>query len=234
MLPTHRHQVLWPEQETAGYKCSPRPSIKNRGNLCGARHVADRKLIRVLNLIFTAVGDDRGVSDAELLERFTGGDAAAFELLVWRYQRLVLGICRRVLQDVHDAEDAFQASFLILARKAGSIGKSEAIGGWLYQVATRTALAARAARSRRKARESSLANDDAAAPSTAESLVERQELWTVVDEEVSRLLARFRAAVVLCYFEGKTVDDAARQLGCPRGTVASRLARARESDSAFA
>ncbi|HEV3262022.1 MAG TPA: efflux RND transporter periplasmic adaptor subunit [Gemmataceae bacterium] len=191
--------------------------------------MADRKLARVLNHILTAAGDDCGVSDAELLERFTGqGDAAALELLVWRYQRLVLGICRRVLQDVHDAEDAFQATFLILARKAGSVGRREAIGGWLYQVATRAALAARAARSQRSARERSLGGNEAAASAEAESLVERQELWAVVDEEVSRLPERFRAAVVLCYFEGKTVDGAARQLGCPRGTVASRLARARE------
>jgi RNA polymerase sigma factor (sigma-70 family) len=195
----------------------------------GARHVADRKLVRVLNHILTAAGHDSGVSDAELLERFTGqGDAAAFELLVWRYQRMVLGICRRVLQDVHDAEDAFQATFLILARKAGSVGRREAIGGWLYQVATRAALAARAARSQRTARERSLGGDEAAASAEAEALAERQELWAVVDEEVSRLPERFRAAVVLCYFDGKTVDEAARQLGCPRGTVASRLARARE------
>src|SRR5262249_29761148 len=116
--------------------------------------MADRKLVRVLHHILTAAGDDRGVSDAELLERFTGqGDAAAFELLVWRYQRLVLGICRRVLQDTHDAEEAFQATFLILARKAGSVGRRQALGGWLYQVATRAARAACAARSQRRARE---------------------------------------------------------------------------------
>lgn len=191
--------------------------------------MADRKLVRVLNHILTAAGDDSGVSDAELLERFTGqGDPAALELLVWRYQRLVLGICRRVLQDAHDAEDAFQATFLILARKAGSVGRREAIGGWLYQVATRAALAARTARSQRTARERSLGGDEAAASGEAEALAERQELWTVVDEEVSQLPERFRAAIVLCYFDGKTVDEAARQLGCPRGTVASRLARARE------
>jgi RNA polymerase sigma factor (sigma-70 family) len=191
--------------------------------------VADRKLIHIVHHILTAAGDDHGVSDAELLQRFTGqGDAAAFELLVWRYQRLVLGICRRVLRDLHDAEDAFQATFLILARKAGSIGRRQALGGWLYQVATRAALAARAARSKRATRERSLGGDEAAAASEAEALAERQELATVVDEEVSRLPERFRAAVVLCYFEGKTVEEAARQLECPRGTVASRLARARE------
>src|SRR5262249_1997346 len=134
-------------------------------------------------------------------ERFSGqGDAAPFELLIWRYQRLVLGTCRRVLQDVHDAEDAFQATFLILARKAGSVGKRKALAGWLYQVAPRPALAARAARSQRAARERSLGGNEAAVFSEAESLSERPELWTVVDEEVSRLPERFRAAVVLCYF----------------------------------
>jgi RNA polymerase sigma factor (sigma-70 family) len=190
--------------------------------------VADRKLARVLEHVLTASGDDRGVSDAELLERFkVRGDAAAFELLVWRYQRLVLGVCRRVLRDAHEAEDAFQATFLILARRAGSVGRREALGAWLYRVATRAALAARAARSRHAGREHSLGGTAAASPA-AQSLAERREVCAVVDEEVSRLPERFRAAVVLCYFEGKTVDEAARQLGWPRGTVASRLARARE------
>jgi RNA polymerase sigma-70 factor (ECF subfamily) len=190
--------------------------------------VADRKLARVLEHVLTAGGEDPGVGDAELLERFSRrGDAAAFELLVWRYQRLVLGVCRRVLRDAHDAEDAFQATFLILARKAGSVGRREALGAWLYRVAARAALAARTDRSRRAAREHSPGGAGAASPA-AESLAERRELCAVVDEEVSRLPERFRVAVVLCYFEGKTVDEAARQLGWPRGTVASRLARARE------
>jgi RNA polymerase sigma factor (sigma-70 family) len=191
--------------------------------------MANRKLARALDHILGVAGDGRGTSDAELLERFIGqGDAAAFELLVWRYQRLVLGICRRVLHNVHDAEDAFQATFVILARKAGSIGRRETLGSWLHRVATRAALAARAARSQRTARERSLGGDEPAASPSAEAVAEGHELRTAVDEEVSRLPERFRAAIVLCYFEGKTVDEAARQLGCPRGTVASRLARARE------
>jgi RNA polymerase sigma factor (sigma-70 family) len=190
--------------------------------------VTDRKLVRVLNNMLFDM-DDRVVSDAILLERFIRhGDAAALELLVWRYQRLVYGICWRVLGDVHDAEDAFQATFLVLARKAGSIGRREAIGTWLYQVATRAAREARAARSQRTARVRSFGRDEEPRSSEAESLAERQELWTIVDEEVSRLPERFQAVVILCYFEGKTVDEAARQLGCPRGTVASRLARARD------
>jgi RNA polymerase sigma factor (sigma-70 family) len=191
--------------------------------------MADPKLVRALNHLLTAARDDRSVSDGELLRRFISqNDAAALELLVWRYQRLVFGICRRVLQDEHDAEDAFQATFLVLVRKARSVSRQEALGGWLYQVATRTALAARAARSRRTAHECSPGGHNARSASQVDLPAERRELETVVDEEVSRLPERFRRAVVLCYLEGKTVDEAAHQLGWPRGTVASRLARARE------
>jgi RND family efflux transporter MFP subunit len=169
-----------------------------------------------------------GVSDAVLLERFVRvRDETAFELLVWRHQRLVFGVCRRLLDDVHDAEDAFQATFLVLARKAGAISSRQAVAGWLYRVAYRVALTARSRRSRRAARQRPLNQAELAVwpdPDTAE----RRDLAAVVGEEVNRLPARFRAAAVLCYLEGRTVEEAARQLGCPRGTVASRLARARD------
>jgi multidrug efflux system membrane fusion protein len=169
-----------------------------------------------------------GVSDAQLLERFaTAGDAAAFELLVWRHERLVFGVCRRLLGDHHDAEDAFQATFLTLARKARSIGKREALAGWLFRVAQRVALTARASRSRRAARERPLFLAGSAAAPEADG-PEQRDLCATVDEEIGRLPECFRSAVVLCYLEGKTVAEAAVELGCPRGTVASRLARARE------
>jgi DNA-directed RNA polymerase specialized sigma24 family protein len=117
--------------------------------------MADRELSSVLGRIAAAA--DRGsggVCDAHLLERFVGGgDEAAFELLVWRHARLVFGVCRRVLGNAHDAEDAFQAVFLALARKAGAIGKRAALAGWLYRVACRVSLNARADRARRAARE---------------------------------------------------------------------------------
>jgi RNA polymerase sigma factor (sigma-70 family) len=186
----------------------------------------DRALSRLLHEVRrTAAGD--GVGDAELLGRFAAtGDEAAFELLVRRYQRLVFGVCRRVLHDHHDAEDAFQATFLALARKARDIGKREAVAGWLFRVAYRAALAARAGRARRIDRERAVAaSPDAAA--CADGAPERRDLCAAVDEEVNRLPERFRTAAVLCYLEGKTVDEAARLLGCPRGTVASRLARAK-------
>ena len=169
-----------------------------------------------------------GASPTPSCSRFAAtGDEAAFELLVRRHQRLVFDVCRRVSRDHHDAEDAFQATFLALARKAGGIGKREAVAGWLFRVAYRAALAASAGRARRTARERPVAAAAAsAAPADPAASPERREAWAAVDEEVSRLPERFCAAVVLCYLEGKTVDEAARLLGCPRGTVASRLARA--------
>ena len=105
----------------------------------------ERVLSRLLHEVRDSAGD--GVGDAELLGRFAAaGDEAAFELLVRRHQRLVFGVCRRVLHDHHDAEDAFQATFLALARKAGGIGRREAVAAWLFRVARRAALAARAGR----------------------------------------------------------------------------------------
>ena len=175
-----------------------------------------------------AAGGDGGLGDAELLRRFaTTGDEAAFEVLVWRHRRLVFGVCRRVLGDHHDAEDAFQATFLALARKAGAVGRRGTPAAWLYRVAVRVALTGRTARARRAAREppADATAEPAAPPDPAPP--ERRELWAILDEEVARLPERFRAAVALCYLGGLTVDEAARQLGCPRGTVASRLARAR-------
>jgi RNA polymerase sigma-70 factor (ECF subfamily) len=191
--------------------------------------MADGRLTRVLaELRRTSAEAEAAVSDARLLERFTrGADEAAFELLVWRHQRMVLGVCRRVLGDRHDAEDAFQATFLTLAKKAGALRRREALAAWLYRVAYRVSLTARAGRARRAAHERPLpAAEAVVAPPDATA--ERRDLAAAVDDEVSRLPERFRAAVVLCYLEGKTVEEAAAQLGCPRGTVASRLARARE------
>ena len=186
----------------------------------------DRSLSRLLHEVRKTAAD--GVGDAELLGRFAAtGDEAAFELLVRRHQGLVFGVCRRILGDHHDAEDAFQATFLALARKAGGIGKRQAVAAWLFRVAYRAALTARAGRARRMSRERPV-GAAADAPDDPAAAPERRELCAAVDEEVNRLPEHFRTAVVLCYLEGKTVDEAARLLGCPRGTVASRLARARK------
>src|SRR5262249_37665794 len=160
---------------------------------------------------------------AELLERFVADrDETAFELLVWRHERLVLGVCRRLLRDAHDAEDAFQATFLTLVRRAGSIGRGQALASWLYRVPHRIALRARAAGGRRAARETHGA-DLAAVPGGDDPRggAERRDLETLLEEEVGRLPEKYRGPVVLCYLEGKTYDEAGRQLGCSRGTVST-------------
>jgi RNA polymerase sigma-70 factor (ECF subfamily) len=171
-----------------------------------------------------------GVTDGELLDRFRHDqDEAAFELLVWRHGPLVLGVCRRVLRRLHDAEDAFQATFLTLARKAGSISRRGSVGSWLYKVAYRLALRARARSAQRSAREQPLGN--LAVPSAGLEPGEAlswQELGPILDEELAQLPERYRAAFVLCHLQGKTNQEAAELLGCPKGTILSRLSRARE------
>jgi RNA polymerase sigma factor (sigma-70 family) len=170
-----------------------------------------------------------GLTDAQLLNRFlTKHDEAAFELLVWRHGPMVLRVCRRILRDVHGAEDAFQATFLTLACKAGSIGKQEAVSSWLYKVAYRVALRAQAGSTKRSTLEKPLI--DCLAGRSAEPSDEAawRELGPLLDAEVRRLPEKYRAAFVLCYLEGKTNEEAAKELGCPKGTILSRLARARE------
>jgi RNA polymerase sigma factor (sigma-70 family) len=165
------------------------------------------------------------LTDRELLGRFLGRrDAAAFAALVRRHGPTVLGVCRRVLNNAHDAEDAFQATFLILARKARSIARHEALGSWLYGVAYRTALKARADAARRRKHEGRAA-DRAGERSRDDEA--RDDLRPIIDEEVNRLPDKYRRPIVLCYFEGKTYQEAARLLGCPAGTASVRLARAR-------
>jgi RNA polymerase sigma factor (sigma-70 family) len=184
-------------------------------------------MVAYLRRVLSPPGD--GVPDAELLERFVHSrDEAAFELLVWRHGRAVLAICRRVLRDVHEAEDAFQATFLLLARRAGSVGRRAAVGGWLRKVAYRVALEARSRTVRRQAREQARAvrsSDTRAADPIA--LAEERDLQRVIDEEVGRLVEKYRTPFVLCYYEGKSNAEAARALGCAVGTVESRLTRAR-------
>jgi RNA polymerase sigma factor (sigma-70 family) len=163
--------------------------------------------------------------DEVLLQHFAAtGDANAFELLLWRYERMVMGVCRRVLRDVHDAEDAFQATFLVLACKARSIGARRAVSTWLYTVAYRVALNALKERSRRLARVSPF--PDGMEPATADES-HQPDLSALLDEAVHSLPAKYRGPVALCLLEGWSHAEAARILGCAVGTVASRLARAR-------
>jgi RNA polymerase sigma factor (sigma-70 family) len=169
--------------------------------------------------------DGAGLADGELLgcliER---RDEAAAAALVRRHAPMVWGVCRRVLGHEHDAEDAFQATFLVLARRARAIAPREMVGNWLYGVAHRTALKARALRAKRRARERPVA--DVPEPAAAEK-DGRPDLRPLLDQEVSRLPDKYRAAVVLCDLEGKTRKEAARQLAVPEGTLSARLARAR-------
>jgi RNA polymerase sigma factor (sigma-70 family) len=165
------------------------------------------------------------LTDAQLLEDFvTRRDEKAFEVLVWRHGAMVLGVCRRVLRDAHEAEDAFQATFLVFARKAGSVGKREAVGGWLCKVAYRVALRVRARAARRGA--CAEPAEDLPARETDDHLW--RDLRSVLDEEIDRLPEKYRVPFVLCYLEGHTNEEAAAQLGCPKGTILSRLARGRE------
>jgi RNA polymerase sigma factor (sigma-70 family) len=162
--------------------------------------------------------------DGELLERFIARrDDAAFEALVCRHGPMVLGVCRRVLRNEADAEDAFQATFLVLVKKATSVVPRALVGNWLYGVAHNTALKAKAMRRKRRAKEA----EAAARPRTETPEEAWRQLQAVLDEELSRLPDRYRVAIVLCELEGQPVKEAARQLGWPQGTVASRLSRGR-------
>ena len=166
------------------------------------------------------------LSDSELLQRFAEQhDGAAFAALVERHGPMVLGVCRRVLGNEQDAEDAFQATFLVLARKAASLQRQEAVGPWLYRVAYHLALKARTAAARRTARESHAGQRTA--PSDPVSEMTLREARELLDEELTRLPERLRAPLVLCCLEGATRDEAARQLGWTLGTLKRRLTQAR-------
>src|SRR5262245_53131855 len=167
-----------------------------------------------------------GPSDAQLLEGFFARrDEAAFTALVRRHGPMVLGVCQRVLHDLCDAEDAFQATFLVFVRKAATLRKPERVSNWLYGVAYRTALRARAQRVRQRAFEKPLLDLPSSEP-VAELVW--QELRPILDQELNRLPDRYRSPLVLCYLEGKTKRQAARQLGRPEGTVSTQLARGRD------
>lgn len=173
-----------------------------------------------------ASGSSR-TTDRHLLDRFvTHQDQAAFAELVARHGPCVWNVCRRVAGQEQDAEDAFQAVFLILGRKAGAIRKRESVASWLYGVAFRTASKLRRAASRRQKREEHAGS--AAPPAPPPELAAARELERALDEEVARLAEKFRAPFVLCCLQGQTRGEAAQQLGWSEGTVSSRLAQARE------
>jgi RNA polymerase sigma factor (sigma-70 family) len=171
---------------------------------------------------------DGGLNDGALLERFAKDqDQAAFEVLLWRHGPMVLGVCQRLLRVEQDREDAFQATFLTLARKAGSIANREAVASWLYKVAYRVALDARHLSSRIALHEKNGLELSAAGNDSVGQIAQR-ELYTLLDAAIQRLPRKYRDPVVLCYLEGKSQDEAGRELGWAKGTVSTRLIRARE------
>ena len=167
-----------------------------------------------------------GLGDGQLLERYlTRRDETAFEALVDLHGPMVLGLCRRMLRDPRDIEDAFQATFLVLVRKAPAIRDRGLLSSWLYGVAYRVARRARNQTLRRRGRETSVGDlVVTASPETSDRL----EVDPVLDQELNRLPEKYRAPLILCYLRGRTHDQAAEELRCPVGTVRSRLARGRD------
>ncbi len=191
-------------------------------------------VVRQLGTLFEG-GSAAGLSDRQLIERFvSGGDSpaaeAAFAALVARHGPMVLGVCQQLLGDRHEAEDAFQAVFLVLARRARSVRDPDLLSHWLYGVALRTARKARSRLSRlRRGEEDRAVNRPEACSAVAadQALIERERA-EALHAEIDRLPASSRLPVVLCYLEGLSLAEAAGRLRCPAGTVHSRLARARE------
>jgi RNA polymerase sigma-70 factor (ECF subfamily) len=168
--------------------------------------------------------DGASLTDGELLDRFVARrEEAAFEALVRRHGPMVLGVCRRILRNEADAEDAFQATFLVLASRAPCVWPRATVGNWLHGVAHKTALRAKAMRLRRCTKE----REAGAMPMQHPPQAEREELLALLDQELSALPEKYRAALILCELEGKTIREAALQLRWPQGTVATRLARGR-------
>jgi RNA polymerase sigma factor (sigma-70 family) len=187
--------------------------------------MTNNSLTLIVQHLRAAVRDGTGRTDGELLTHFLSRrDEDALATLVERHAPMVWGVCRRVLRNQHEAEDAFQATFLVLVQKAASVVPREMVANWLHGVAQQTAVRLRAKAAKRGWREVQM--DVMPEPAVAEASDE--ELLSRLDEELSRLPERCRVLIVLCDLEGHTRKEVARQLGCPEGTVASGLARARE------
>jgi RNA polymerase sigma factor (sigma-70 family) len=190
--------------------------------------MANPPLLSVLRYVRTLAGaaasDEQ--TDGQLLQQFVAHrDEAAFARLLRRHGPLVLGVCRQVLGDLHAAEDAFQATFLVLARKAGSIRRIDSLAPWLYRVALNVARTAKLRAVQRRAHERQAA---AMVPTSSVEESPLRDWQPLLHEEIDRLPEKYRVPVVLCYLEGRTHAEAARRLGWPIGTVKGRLARARD------
>ena len=204
------------------------------GNRPGESFMPNHPLGAVLNRLRSALEPaEAETTDRELLKRFTAREEqAAFSELVRRHGPMVLGVCRRILGDAHAAEDAFQATFLVLVRRARAVPWRESLGGWLHGTARRVALRVRRAAGERRGVSPPVRNRrpyaaPLADPDPSEEAAAR-ELRRVLDQELQGLPAKYRAPLVLCDLEGKTHEQAARELGWPKGSVAKRLNGGRE------
>ncbi len=199
----------------------------------GMAHPASGSVVRQIESLFDG-HSVAGLSDRQLIERFThrrdAAAEAAFAALVARHGPMVLDVCRQILGDRHHAEDAFQAVFLVLARRARSVRDPDLLSNWLYGVALRTARKAKVRRARRRKNERADAERGSSPGSDlpADRSAMAREQAEALHQEIDRLPAAFRLPVVLCYFEGLALDEAAHRLRCPAGTLRSRLARARD------
>jgi RNA polymerase sigma factor (sigma-70 family) len=166
-----------------------------------------------------------GLSDGVLLQRFViNREQAAFGALVQRYGGMVLGVCQKVLGDFHAAQDASQATFMVLARKAGMLDRTTPLGGWLYKVAYHLALRSRAVAARQRLGEKLAADEQPTATiDPGPASVDQREIHQVLREELQRLPEKYRAPLTLCYVDGRSHADAAQEIGLPRGSMAKRV-----------
>src|SRR5262245_29861794 len=193
-------------------------------NATGARTMPDGPAATLVDRLRRIARPDDPRADRELLAEFIGRrDALAFEQIVRRHGPMVLGVCRRVTGNQADADDAFQAAFLVLVHKARTVEPGHLLGPWLYGVAYRTAMKAKSTAARRRARETPLPDELYA----GETRDDREELASRLDCEIQRLPERYRAPVVLCELQGLSYHEAANRLAVKEGTLAGRLSRAR-------
>jgi RNA polymerase sigma factor (sigma-70 family) len=186
-------------------------------------------LLHYLRRLGGGPAGDSDLDDAQLLRRFLANrDETSFTTIVQRYGAMVWGLCVRRLGETPEAEDAFQATFLVLVRKAPSLHGPQLLGPWLYGVAYRTALKVRGRRARLAIREATLLGQSTDLSSGEQTEAVWRDLRPVIDEEVNRLPEKYRQPVLLCYLQGLSSEEAAQRLGCAKGTIFSRLSRARE------
>ena len=187
-----------------------------------------RSVIRHLRRVIVTQGWTWSLTDAQLIEAFLHHrDGTAMEMLVWRHGTMVLNLCRRILRDEHHAEDAFQATFLVFVRNAGSIGKHQSVGSWLHKVAYRVSHRLRARLAKHPEQRTDVDLDHFPKCESADDVMWR-DTRSVLDEEINRLPEKYRSPIILCYLQGHTCEEVADLLGRPRDTIKSQLLRGRE------